>query len=82
MTALPFEAADLTWIGRLHEQVYIDRLKEACKHRAPFIDVPDSATLHEADRIMREDWDWEFHLICECPQVRKIKLRLNPLLTA
>jgi len=46
------------------------------------IDVPDSATLYEADRIMREDWDWEFHLICECPQVRKVKLRLNPLVTA
>jgi acetoin utilization deacetylase AcuC-like enzyme len=53
MTPLTFEAADLTWIGRLHERAYLDRLKHACDHSVPFIDVPDSAICRESYDIAR-----------------------------
>ena len=40
---LPIEPAPMQWVERIHQRVYIDRLRDACRHDEPFIDTPDSA---------------------------------------
>lgn len=51
----PVEAvpADMGWVRRVHEQGYVDRLADACRAGAPFIDGPDSAIGPESCRIAR-----------------------------
>ena len=39
---LPFESADMGWVHRIHDPAYVDRLRDACARRLPFIDVVDS----------------------------------------
>ncbi|HUU84277.1 MAG TPA: histone deacetylase [Phycisphaerae bacterium] len=42
------EPVDLAALYRLHEGAYVDRLREACRRGAPYIDVPDSAICPES----------------------------------
>ena len=48
LTAIDFAPADLPVIERVHQRVYIDRLRAACASNQPFIDAPDSAICPES----------------------------------
>lgn len=50
---LPFEAAPMQAIQHLHDQAYLDRLKQACERGAPFIDAPDSAICPDSEAVAR-----------------------------
>jgi acetoin utilization deacetylase AcuC-like enzyme len=67
---IPFEPADERWIRLLHDDAYVDRVRDACARGVPWIDVPDSAicpasyevarlavggVLAACDRVMADD---------------------------
>lgn len=44
---------DMEFVGRIHEQTYVERIKRACDDDLPYIDVPDSGICRESYEIAK-----------------------------
>jgi acetoin utilization deacetylase AcuC-like enzyme len=53
LAVIPFKPAEDDPIQRIHEQRYIDRLRDACLAHRPFIDAMDSAICPESEWVAR-----------------------------
>jgi len=51
--AIPSKPVDLHIVEHIHRRDYIERVHQACRSGAPFIDVPDSAICPESFEIAR-----------------------------
>ena len=50
---VPVSPIDMEFVRRLHSDVYLDRLRQACRDNRPYIDVPDSGICPESYEIAR-----------------------------
>ncbi len=52
-TTIAVEPVDMTLVRRIHDDLYLNRLQQACANHRPYIDVPDSGICPDSFEIAR-----------------------------